>query len=46
MHRDTCTARIRIATDRAGYVLAGGATREEALARAAAAAAAVHFDVT
>jgi S-sulfo-L-cysteine synthase (3-phospho-L-serine-dependent) len=37
---------IRIATDRAGYVLAGGATREEALARAAAVAAAVHFDVT
>jgi biotin carboxylase len=37
---------IRIATDRAGYVLAGGATREEALARAAAAAAAVRFEVT
>jgi biotin carboxylase len=37
---------IRIATDRAGYVLTGGATREEALARAAAVAAAVHFDVT
>ena len=37
---------IRIATDRAGYVLAGGAAREEALARAAAVAAAVHFDVT
>ena len=30
---------IRIATDRAGYVLAGGATRDAALARAAAAAA-------
>ena len=37
---------IRIATDRAGYVLTGGASREEALARAAAAAAAVHFEVT
>ncbi len=37
---------IRIATDRAGYVLTGGADREEALARAAAVAAAVHFDVT
>jgi biotin carboxylase len=37
---------IRIATDRAGYVLAGGATRDDALARAAAAAAAVRFEVT
>jgi biotin carboxylase len=37
---------IRIATDRAGYVVAGGASREEALARAAAAAAAVRFEVT
>jgi biotin carboxylase len=37
---------IRIATDRAGYVLAGGATRDDALARAAAVAAAVRFEVT
>ena len=37
---------IHIATDRAGYVLAGGATRDDALARAAAAAAAVRFEVT
>jgi biotin carboxylase len=37
---------IRIATDRAGYVLAGGATRDDALARAAAAAAAVRVVVT
>ena len=37
---------IRIATDRAGYVLAGGATRDAALARAAAAAAAVRFEMT
>ena len=37
---------IRIAIDRAGYVLAGGATRDDALARAAAAAAAVRFEVT
>jgi hypothetical protein len=37
---------IRIATDRAGYVLAGGATRDAALAHAAAAAAAVRFEVT
>jgi biotin carboxylase len=37
---------IRIATDRAGYVLAGGATRDDALARAAAAAAAARFEVT
>jgi biotin carboxylase len=37
---------IRIATDRAGYVLAGGATRDDALARAAAATAAVRFEVT
>jgi biotin carboxylase len=37
---------IRIATDRAGYVLAGGATRDDALARAAAAAAAVRFEMT
>jgi biotin carboxylase len=37
---------IRIATDRAGYVLAGGATRDAALARAAADAAAVRFEMT
>jgi biotin carboxylase len=37
---------IRIATDRAGYVLAGGANRDAALARAAATAAAVRFEVT
>jgi S-sulfo-L-cysteine synthase (3-phospho-L-serine-dependent) len=37
---------IRIATDRAGYVLARGATRDAALARAAADAAAVRFEMT
>jgi len=37
---------IRIATDRAGYVLAGGATRDDALSGAAAAAAAVRFEIT
>ena len=38
-------APIRIATDRAGYVLATAPTREEALARAAALVADVHFGV-
>jgi hypothetical protein len=36
---------LRIATDRAGYVLVGGATRDEALARAAEAVSAVRFEV-